>query len=766
LQPGEVREWKHWWYPIRKLGGVKKATRDAALNLEVTNGMARVALNATKEFKDVHLLLEGAGRTLLNQTISVSPTEPFHTEAAVEAEGAPIRVTLREVDGTELLSYQPAPPKGTPMPTAVEQPKPPRDYATSDELYYTGQRIEQLYSPAFEAQPYYQEILRRDPGDYRANTALGILLCRQWRMQEAAACLSNALDRATANYIRPKEGEAFYYLGVALQAQEQLDEAFEAFSRAAWAQGWAAAADCARAEIECSRGHWEQALELVDRSLLASGHNPKSLGLKLTLLRKLKHLQAAQVLAAEMLTADPLDFRARNELRLIEKRRDLETRSEMASVELTRLMRGEVQSYLQLAVDYARLGCWAEAGDVLDRAMAQQSGRPYPMVYYTRAYSSAHSGDEVEADKWFHRATLASPDLCFPSRYEEVVILREALRRNPQDGRAAYYLGNALYDRQPAEAMRAWEQARAVGSNFALVHRNLAVGYAQHEKDLSKAIASLEKAIELDPNDARFYYELDVQYEAAGASLDQRLKMLSKNREAVEQRDDTTTRLIALLTTAGRGDDAMRFLSERHFHNWEGSGDLHDVYVNACLQRGQSRLNAGKPDLALSDFEAALEYPRNQEVGRGKREARTPEIYYHIGLAKSAMDAPDAAKAAYEKAASGGNRGGSDQPYFKGLALQKLGKRDDAALIFQKLVKEGLADLDRGSEKVDYFAKFGEKRAERVRLAQAQYLVALGELGQGHTEEASARLKKALELNPAHLGALNAKLSSPRSENK
>src|SRR6185369_11218595 len=111
--------------------------------------------------------------------------------------------------------------------------------SSSDELFYTGQRIEQLYSPAFEARPYYEEMLHRDAGDYRANTALGILLCRQWRWSEAASYLSNAVARATANYVRPKDTEAFYYLGLALRSQGELEPAREAFQRAVWNETWA-----------------------------------------------------------------------------------------------------------------------------------------------------------------------------------------------------------------------------------------------------------------------------------------------------------------------------------------------------------------------------------------------------------------------------------------------------------------------------------------------------------------------------------------------
>ena len=57
------------------------------------------------------------------------------------------------------------------------------------------------------------------------------------------------------------------------------------------------------------------------------------------------------------------------------------------------------------------------------------------------------------------------------------------------------------------------------------------------------------------------------------------------------------------------------------------------------------------------------------------------------------------------------------------------------------------------AEAADYFAKFGEKQSERVRKANAHYLIGLGQLGLGQKAEARAEFKQALELHPAHLGA-------------
>ena len=51
-----------------------------------------------------------------------------------------------------------------------------------------------------------------------------------------------------------------------------------------------------------------------------------------------------------------------------------------------------------------------------------------------------------------------------------------------RDANAAYLLGCLLYDNQPENAIRVWEESRRRDNSFALVHRNLALAYAQHEE--------------------------------------------------------------------------------------------------------------------------------------------------------------------------------------------------------------------------------------------------------------------------------------------
>ena len=90
----------------------------------------------------------------------------------------------------------------------------------------------------------------------------------------------------------------------------------------------------------------------------------------------------------------------------------------------------------------------------------------------------------------------------------------------------------------------------------------------------------------------------------------------------------------------------------------------------------------------------------------------------------------------------------SEYAYYKGLALAKLGRQDEADNIFDEMLaaaKPGQAD--------EFFAKFGEKQAHNVRLARTHYRRGLALLGNGDKPQAKAEFEKALELNVSHLWA-------------
>ena len=90
---------------------------------------------------------------------------------------------------------------------------------------------------------------------------------------------------------------------------------------------------------------------------------------------------------------------------------------------------------------------------------------------------------------------MEAPDYCFPARLEEIAILEAAVRENPRDARAPYYLGNLLYDRRRhEEAIRLWEHSAKLDPGFSVVWRNLGIGYFNVRRRSAKAKAAYDAA--------------------------------------------------------------------------------------------------------------------------------------------------------------------------------------------------------------------------------------------------------------------------------
>lgn len=751
IQPGEIKVFKHYWYPVRKLGGIKNANIEAAVDLEIINSRVRVAFNTTGEHKKARALLKNGESVLLERTIRISPNEPFTATVGLPSGTAAesLRASLCSADGREIISYQPARPEPSSMPKPVERPRAPKDISSTEELYLTGMRIEQLYSPSFDPVPYYQEALKRDHGDYRANVALAAFHIRQGRYSDALPLLEAALERATRNYIRPNNCDAAYYLGVTTRALGQPERARKTFYQAIWDRSWQAPGYLALSELATGDGQIDEALRLVDQSLQAGAWNTRALELKVALLRHSRKFEEAELLASALLRVDPLNPRALNEMGLLTRSRGKNANRGLAK--LDDLLRREATSYLELAADYAAAGLYQEAAEVLERCVSAHADETNPLVQYHRAHYLRCMGQSEPAAAALRQAATLAPDFCFPFQHESEPILLEAIRLNPKDARAHYYLGNLLFDAQPLRALELWEKAAQLEPGLALAHRNVGFARAQALKDHASAIRAVETALSLDPENARGYFELDVLYEAAGTPVEKRLQSLDRRPEVVARRDDAETRRVALLTCSGKVDEALSVLRKRQFHNWEGSSSLHDIHVDACLQQGLALLRAGKASQALASFLEATQYPANQQVGKPKREQRASEIHYLLAMSQQASGKSDAARAEFELAIRA--RGGNEGAYFRALALERLGRTQEAEEAFRRLKEQGTGELDRAVEAVDYFAKFGERRAERVRKADAHYLAGLGASGLKQADEAGKHFRAALELHPAHLGA-------------
>ncbi len=759
IKPYEVKTFQQCWYPIRAIGGFKNANLDAAVNLERTDdGKVRLGFNTTAPHKRARVLLTASGQTIIDEAIAIGPAQPFVTEVAVP-EGVDVtdlRASLLSASGRELIAYQPVEHQhDSQFPEPVKNPPAPKDIATIEELYLTGLRIEQIHNPRVDPFDYYEEALRRDPNDTRTNTIVGVNYNRRGLYAEAEEHLRRAVTRLSADYTRPGNTEALFHLGVALRAQGKLDEAYEAFHRSTWDYAFHSAGYHQLAELSCGRGDWAAAIEQIDKSLTTNTVNTKARNLKAAALRNQGDLKQSLAIVQAVLAGDPLDFLAMNELALIQTALGQRRRAANTLERLERTMQRNVQAYLELATDYMGWGLWDEAVEVLGRAARDKTdaaGR-YPLVYYYLGYIHQRNGNVDAARKLFAQAQAMPADYCFPFRHESIAALTAAIEGNPDDARAAYYLGNVLYEVQPERAIAQWERAAQLDSGLSGAHRNLGWAYYRTADDVPKAIASYEKAVACRSDDARLFAELDHLYELGNVDPARRLEVLQKHHATVIKRNDSFQCLIAAMVLTGHYDRAVSYLANHHFHVREGGGEIRDVYVDAHLLRGIERLKGDEPAKALEDFLAAAEYPENLSVGRPRNDPRAAQFAYYMAQAHEALGDAEKATAFYEQsAAEAGARWAPEARFYRGMSMRKLGREEQATEVFDELIRTGSERVEH-DEEVDFFAKFGEQQARQARLASAHYIQGLGYLGSGRIEAARSAFGEAARLNVSHVWA-------------
>ncbi|HEV2453913.1 MAG TPA: tetratricopeptide repeat protein, partial [Verrucomicrobiae bacterium] len=358
------------------------------------------------------------------------------------------------------------------------------------------------------------------------------------------------------------------------------------------------------------------------------------------------------------------------------------------------------------------------------------------------------------------------PDYCFPARLEEIAVFEAAMRSNPKDARAPYYLGNLFYDRRRhAEAIQLWERAAKLDPKFSIVWRNLGIGLFNIAGNPVRARAAYEKAFDASPDDARLLYERDQLWKRIGEKPAKRLAELEKHLKLVTRRDDLSVEICALYNQTGRHEKAAQMIRDRNFQPWEGGeGGPLAQHVRAQMALGRAAMAAGDFEVARGHFEFALTSPLN--LGEAKHLlANQSDVHFRLGEALAGLGDAASARKFWSLAASFKGdfqemrvRAFSEMTYFSGLALVKLGQAAKAKKLFRDLLEYARA-LGRSTAKIEYFATslptmllFDDDLQSRQETT-ALFLEAQALMGLGRTARAGALLGKVLDRDPNHAAA-------------
>lgn len=728
LLPGETKRFRQYWYPIQDIGPAVQATREAAIAVDVDGNRARIGVASTSIVSDVSVRLRRADELLAEWQGDIAPGRPFIVEADLADAATRDDLTVDVIaDGATLVAWS-AHPTGE-EPWVATEPAPAEAIAAVDELIATGTHLVQYRHPTRAAEPYFEEALRRDPGDARARLALARLAYDRGEFDDALAHLDVARERLTARNLNPVHGDVSLLRGLILERLGRLGEAADAFGKAFWDGALALPASLGRARIALRQGDARRSLEFADDALDADASSGQAVAARIVALRALGRTEVADALIVAARHVDPLD--------------------PLMSALDDALDPLDARTLVTIAYELHRMGDAQRAIGLLRRATeSHPSGSAFvnaaPVAAYALAAILDAAGDSAGATDALALGRTLSPLLAFPAGLDDLAALEQAVRADATDARALGYLGSWLLDAGRMEAaLRSLRAATAAQIDDPVVWRNLAIAIVNSGGDPEEADECYAAALGLSPADPRLVYERDQLAAIRAIPATLRLAAIEDAGDGVLVRDDLAIAYTGLLVDADRAEDALRLLRSRRFQPFEGGeGQVIAVWDRASCVVARALRESGDAAAALGLLESGIRIP--EHLGEGRHPADiVAERMVLIGDCLADLGRDAEAVSAWQQASidsgplAAAGHVISARDYWVGIGRVRLGEADGAAQVWTAL-EERAAALESAPDRADYFATslpelllFRIDTAERRREDAAELRV-LAAAGRAH----------------------------------
>jgi len=733
ILPGETKIFSHFWFPVRDIGVFDYANLEGTLKLDVKEGKVLFGWSPTGKNKNALIVLKQGEKEFFRKTADTDPGHPYLGETSILPGGDLYNISMEVLSssGDTLLTYRHMKPVNPPLPSPLPPPLPPDKMTSQDELFLTGDALNR-YEEITQAKAYYNEAIRRDSGDVRCNTALGIMALKDGLFIQAIKYFEKAIQRDETSY------EALYYKGLTQCHMGELTAAENSLNRASYSQTFYAPSHLELAQINASKGQFQKALDHIGRSIRSNGDNTGAMDVKALIQYKLNKYEEAIRLSRAVLDTDPLDHFAQAILYLSDHK--IKPEDSQTGLQYKRLMdltRADNDNHIELAIRFARSGCYQEAQQILEFINNSTPGTTVsPLVYYYQAYFHSLTGDNKGVDDLYKKASFADSKYCFPNRLEDIEVLEKALVYNPKDAQANYLAGNFLYSRsRSTEAIAHWEKAmtlNTMNTSNAVVFRNLGLAYTEKD-ELVKAKNSYLSALKADPSAGKVIVELGLLNKKMNIPYPEQIDLFEKNNKVVSEYNQAATQLVGLYVITGRYQDALKWLKSIHFNSWEGQYGIHQFWEQSNIKQGDIEYEKGHFEKALEYYRQADTYPDNLEVAEQPNTIHARNNF-KIGLALLKSGKKPEAMDYFKKVIADSVDYANAFQYYRGQAYDALGEKEKANEVYSRM----LSALDR--EKSDG----SNVREKAVHI----FCKSLASEGLGKTKEAIMQNKAALELYP------------------
>lgn len=690
-EPGEVKYYSHYFYPVQGIGGFKTANENGALNLEFKSDSLHIGVYATSKRQDAIIHLEHLNRTVFTTTINIDPSKPFNISIpASNYHEKDCRLSLLTATKETLISYSPAPEIDSQKPEPDVEIKDPGRYQSHDEKNKLGEFLFMNRDKA-NAERFFLSILAADSLDVRANLSMAQLSIERADYERALQFLRNSRKRD------PENGTSFYLRGVIEKSLNKVEYAYSSFYAASHYAKYYPIGLEQVAGLDFVKKNFSSGIDHLDRAIETNRNNPRLWSMRATGYRLLGNLKEASRSCEVALDFDPLNYVALAEQIAITKQSG-GTANENQLL-LKKLLLDDHHYYVDLCSYYLDLGLTDDALNIL--SAYENNSLKNPIIEYYKTYCYEKLGRVNEAKVSRRNAQTASVVDVFPFRRGTIEILNNSLSRDSLDASAHYFLG-LIYSGLQNGRMASDHLLKSANINpkQSMAWRNLGLlfkGYPGVKADLAKSRQYYAKAFEAAPNDELILFEFDNVREKLKENSASRLELLKKHTDVVKRNDDLLAMMLDLMVLNGDYDTPIKYFEKHAFNNREGQYTIHTSYMNACIKKARSTSNLQK---SLSYYLKACEYPDNLKV-----KPRDPDLrgflYYSMAGLYSRLNNEKEAKRLLEITAAEHTAVPTIANYYQAMALVKLQKADSAISLIADLEKEGKALID-GKEYLFY----------------------------------------------------------------
>ncbi len=641
-------KWTEYWFPVKGIKGVSKASRVGALNVLREGGFLKLYFSPLQKMSTTMKLYDGDKEIKslpLNCDVLQTWKDSIPMNQAVAAG------KLKVVVGDDWLVYS-----EVPSDNIINRPKQsPSDFDWNSAygLYTQGEQWmnQKIYD---KAETFLLAALKKEPYLVPALTDLASLYYRQGRYDEALARCKTALS------VNTYDGNANYMYGLCNKVLGNNTDAKDGFSIASYSLAVRSAAYEKLAEMFMLDKDWAKAEHYA---LLSKGFNTQNLSADHALMviyRKMNKPEKAKALIDSVLENLPLYHAARFE-RFYQG-------GEKAMADFQSMVRNELpaQTYMELAEWYESVGCTDEAVTLLSCA------GDYPIALYRKAYLLHQSGNDAESRSLLQRAESLSPSMVFPFRPSSLKALEWAKTEKP-NWKIDYYEALIWWANQnKAKALKLLEACGDVDyAPFYMSRASLKEGEAR--------LADLQKAEKIGKS-WRTGFAL-INWYVSNRQWQKAAEVGKRYMKAYPSNYYIGLKYAKALCETGQYQQCISLLSKMQVLPNEGAYAGRAVYRGANLYRAMEQLNQKSYKQALKSIEASKEWPENLGVGKPYDNMIDSRLENYLE-AKAAAGLGDKEKASALLAAIVQHK--SSRSNFESanllsaLALRELGKTQEA----------------------------------------------------------------------------------------